>query len=184
MTTQPIVTAQDAADNTYVNFTETVTLTEGSAGTLSNSTQTVTAGVAAVAGIATFTGLTTNYAATADGETFGLQADDTACGTEGNITNLPTSSSLTADVVATKLVFTTDPVIEAQDANGVKDTGFTDTVTLSETGAGTATYTNNAVAAVAGIATYTGLTTNYTGHRQCRSGRLAGPRPCRRCRRR
>ncbi len=43
-----------------------------------------------------------------------------------------------------QLDFTTDPVVEAQDANGVKDTDFTDTVTLSETGAGTTTYTATA----------------------------------------
>jgi hypothetical protein len=66
LTTQPIVTAQDAAGNTDVNFTETVTLTEGSAGTLSNNTQTTTAGVA------TFTSLA--YTATADGESFTLTA--------------------------------------------------------------------------------------------------------------
>jgi hypothetical protein len=166
LTTQPVVAAQDANNITDTDFTETVTVTEGSAGTLSNSTQTATAGVA------TFTSL----AYTADGESFTLTANDQ----DGVGTDLSTANAgaLNADVVANKLVFTTqpaplsptsgasydfttDPVVEAQDANGVKDTGFTDTVTLSETGVGTATYTNNAVAAVAGIATFTGLTTNY-----------------------
>ena len=76
-------------------------------------------------------------------ESFALQADDTAGGSEGDITTLPTSSNLTSDVVATQLVFTTqpaplmatsgvaldftaDPVVEARDANGTKDAGFTD----------------------------------------------------------
>ena len=94
---------------------------------------------------------------------------------------MPTSNAntLSADVVATQLVFatqpaplsttsgiildfSTDPVVEARDNNGVVDTDFTDTITLSETGAGTAVYTNNAVAASAGVATFTGMTLTYT----------------------
>ena len=169
LTTQPVVAAQDANNITDTEFTETVTLSEASAGTLSNSTQTASAGIAAFTSLA--------YTATADGESFTLTANDQ----DGVRTDLATASAsaLNADVIATKLVYTTqpapltptsgtsinftsDPVVEAQDANGVRDTDFTDTVTLSETGAGTASFTNNAVAAVAGIATFTGLTTTYT----------------------
>jgi len=60
------------------------------------------------------------------------------------------------------LDFTTDPVVEAQDANGTLDSGFTSTVTLTETGSGSATYTNNSVTAVGGVVTFTGLTVTYT----------------------
>ena len=134
LTTQPVVTAQDAAGNTDVDFTETVTLTEASSGTLSNSNQTATGG------IATFTSLA--YAATADGQSFTLTANDQ----DGVGTNLTTSSAsaINADVVATKMVFTaapagsisgtaltTQPVVAAQDANNITDTDFTETVTLS-----------------------------------------------------
>ena len=60
------------------------------------------------------------------------------------------------------LDFTTDPVVEARDANGTKDTGYSGTVTLTETGSGTATYANNSVAAAAGEATFTDLAVTYT----------------------
>jgi len=172
--TDPIIEARDANGIKDTDFTDTVTLTENGAGTATYTNNSVTA----VAGIATFTGLTTTYTATADGQTFALQADDTAGGAEGDLGTVD-SSNLTADVVATQLVlttqpaplsatsgsaldFSTDPIVEARDANGIKDTDFTDTVTLTENGAGTATYTNNSVTAVAGIATFTGLTTTYT----------------------
>ena len=174
-TTDPVVEAQDANNVKDTGFTDQVTLLETGAGTATYANNTVTAS----AGVATFTGLTVTYTATADQQTFGLQADDETGGAEGNITTLPTSSNITADVVATKLVFTTqpsplsgtsgsvldfttDPVVEARDANDVKDTGFTDQVTLTETGAGTATYANNTATASSGVATFTGLTVTYT----------------------
>ncbi len=169
LTMQPVVTAQDAAGNTDADFTETVTLSESSSGSLASSTATASSGVASFSGLA--------YTATADGESFTLTANDQ----DGVGTDLPTvnAGAVSSDVVATQLVFTTqpaplsltsgqpldfstDPVVEAQDGNGVLDTGFTDTVTLTETGAGTATYGSNGVAAVAGIATFTGLTITYT----------------------
>ncbi len=169
LTTQPVVKAQDAAGNTDTDFTETVSVTESSSGSLSNATATAAAGVATFASLA--------YTATADGESFTLTANDQ----DGVGTDLPTvnANALSSDVVATQLVFTTqpsplsltsgtvldfssDPVVEARDANGVKDTDFSDTVTLVETGAGTATYSNNSVVAVAGVATFTGMTMTYT----------------------
>ena len=42
----------------------------------------------------------------------------------------------------------TDPVVEAQNVGGVRDTDFTDTVTLSETGASSSTFANHSVAAL------------------------------------
>ena len=174
-TTDPVVEARDANDVKDTGFTDQVTLLETGSGSATYANNTATAS----AGVATFTGLTVTYTATADQQTFGLQADDQAGGAEGDITTLPTSSSITADVVATKLVFTTqpsplsctsgsvldfntDPVVEARDANDVKDTGFTDQVTLLETGSGSATYANNTATASAGVATFTGLTVTYT----------------------
>jgi len=61
----------------------------------------------------------------------------------------------------TSLYFTSDPVVQAQDAIGVKNTDCIYTATLSETGAGTATYPNIAVAPVAEVATFTGLITTF-----------------------
>lgn len=81
--------------------------------------------------------------------------------------------TLTYDaIVATKLTFTTQPsgaisgialttqpVVTAQDANGVTDTDFVSTVTLTETGAGSIT-AGSTKAAVSGVATFTGVIYN------------------------
>ena len=160
LTTQPVVTAQDAFGNTDVNFTETITLTENGNGTISGNTAT------SVAGVATFTAV--QYTATADQEGFTLTANDQdGVGSDFATVN---ANALTSDVVATSLVFTTSPagsvsgsnlttqpVVTARDANGVTDTGFTETITLTEASAGS--LSGGSVAAVAGVATFTSV--NY-----------------------
>ncbi|WP_189608066.1 beta strand repeat-containing protein [Saccharospirillum salsuginis] len=139
--TQPVVTAQDDDGNTDVDFTETITLSEASAGSLSGDVD-----IEAVSGVATFTDVA--YTATADQESFTLTANDE----DGAGTNLPTedSNSVTSDVVATKLVFntqpvpttidsgvstdfTTDPVVQALDANNTLDTGYSTNIVLLAT---------------------------------------------------
>ena len=61
--------------------------------------------------------------------------------------------------------FTTDPVVTAKDANDIIDTDFIETVSLTENdGIGTGTFTNEAVIAVAGVATFTGLTLNHNNN--------------------
>ncbi len=79
--------------------------------------------------------------------------------------------TLTYDaVVATKLVFTTQPggavsgivlttqpVVTAQDNSGVTDMDFVSTVTLTDTGVGTIAAPGNTQAAVSGVATFTGV---------------------------
>ena len=139
-TSDPAIAAHDAAGNVDVDFIDTVTLTKTGAG---SATYTNNA-VAAVAGLATFSGLTITYGATVDGESFTLQADDTAAGTEGDLPSVM-SSSLSADVVATHLLFTTQPpasatagldfagsvVVEARDGDNLLDANFGDAVTLA-----------------------------------------------------
>lgn len=167
LTTQPVVKAVDAFGNTDVDFTETVTLTEASAGTLSG------ASVTASSGVATFTALT--YTATADGESFTLTADDQA-GVGSDLSSVD-ASSLTSDVVATALVFstqpagsvsgaalTTQPVVKAVDGDGTTDTGFTETITLTEASAGA--LTNNTATAASGVATFSGLSYTATADGQ------------------
>ena len=179
LTTQPVVTARDAFGNTDTGFTETVTLTEASAGALSGNA------VAAVSGVATFTAL--NYSATADQQSFTLTANDQdGVGSDLSTTN---ANAVTSDVVATKLVFdtqpapltlnsavteamTTVPVVSARDANDVLDTGYTTGITLTETGAGSAIMSGTAdtdgssatvtITPTAGASTFSGLTINYT----------------------
>jgi hypothetical protein len=166
LTTQPVVTAQDDAGNTDIDFTGTVTLTEASAGSVSG-----TASLSAVAGVASFTDLT--YSATADTEAFVLTASG------GSLTSA-TSNSVTSDVLATKLVFvtepaplsfkgkeavtfTTAPVVQAQDAAGLLDVDYAQSASLSEVGgAGSATFSGETTTFAAGVATFTGLGLTYT----------------------
>jgi Ca2+-binding RTX toxin-like protein len=134
--TQPVVRATDAAGNIDADFTGTVTLSEVSAGELSG-----TSALAAVAGVATFTNVI--YSATADQQTFVLTA------ASGALTSAD-SSTVTSDVVATKLEFstqpvpltlvngaatsfTTVPVVRAVNAGNVVDTGYTSAIVLSVT---------------------------------------------------
>ncbi|MDV7202428.1 Ig-like domain-containing protein [Roseovarius sp. 10] len=181
LTTQPVVTAQDDFGNTDVDFTETITLTEASAGTLSGDVD-----VAAVAGVATFTDVT--YTATADQESFILTADDQ--NGVGSDLSAVSANAITSDVVATKLAFstqpaplaiehgtatafTTVPVVDAQDANGITDTGYTTNITISEVnGVGSATLSASgdtdgssstvSIAPVNGVAVFAGMSITYS----------------------
>ncbi|WP_020408661.1 tandem-95 repeat protein [Hahella ganghwensis] len=181
LSTQPVVAARDAFGNTDVDFTEVVTLTESSAGTLSGDVD-----IFAVSGVATFTDVT--YTATADQQSFTLTANDED-GTGSNLSTVD-ANSVTSDVVATKLVFSTQPspltvnsgqatafstvpVVSAQDANNVVDTGYSTDITLAEVnGAGSASMTgtgdtdgNGATVSItpsSGVSTFTGLSITYT----------------------
>lgn len=136
LSTQPVVAAQDGFDNTDTDFTGNVSLSEASPGTLSGTTT-----VAASGGVATFSNLV--YTATADQEAFTLTA------ASGVLTD-GTANSVTSDVVATKLLFSTQPaptsiisgsttsfstvpVVQAVDASNTRDTGYSTDVTLSVT---------------------------------------------------
>lgn len=176
----PVVTAQDAFGNTDTNFTETISLTQTSAGMLSNTT------ADAINGVASFTNLI--YTATADQQIFTLTANDQ----DGIGPDLPTvdASPVTSDVVATRLVFatnpaplsltsgaptvfTTVPVVHAVDSNGIVDTGYTTGTTLAETnGAGSATMVstgdsdgdNKTVTGIpsGGVVSFSGMQITYT----------------------
>jgi hypothetical protein len=61
----------------------------------------------------------------------------------------------------TALDFSTDPVVVARDAAGNTDTDFTSTITLSENGSGTSTWSNHSVTPVNGVATFSGLLLTY-----------------------
>ena len=140
--------------------------------------------IAATAGVATFAGVA--YAASADKESFTVSADDEATG--GDLAAI-TSSSLSSEVTATRLVFQVQPTprsafsgdtvtfapaltVAAVDSAGVVDSDYTTSVSVSETGgagsvvfafagdtdADEATVTMNAVA---GLASFSGLTSRY-----------------------
>lgn len=153
LTTQPVVEAQNAQGIADTDFIGTVTITEASAGAVSNNT------AAATAGVASFSGLT--YTATVDKEPVVFTA-----GASGVLS--ASSATLQAEVVADRLVYTTapagslsgtplttQPVVEAQDAAGVVDVDFTEQVIITDTGAGEVS--NNVLTAVSGVAIFTNL---------------------------
>ena len=161
---QPVVTIQDAQGNTVTSSTAAVTLalTTGT-GTLSG-----TATVNAVAGVATFSGLNINLTGT----------DKVLTATSAGLTSATTSPAFTITAgAATKVVYTTQPsastaagaafaqqpVVTIQDAQGNTVTSSTAAVTLALT-TGTGTLSGTAtVNAVAGVATFSGLSINLTG---------------------
>ncbi len=180
LSTQPVITAQDAFGNTDIDFTETVTLTEASAGVLTNNI------AVASNGVATFS--TVTYTATADQQSFTLTANDQ----DGVGSDIPSrdANSVTSDVVATKLIyavepapttiasgqltsFTTVPVVHAVDAVGVIDSGYATNITISEvngpatanlsgTGDKDANASSVTITPSAGIATFTDLAIEYS----------------------
>ncbi|TLY49131.1 MAG: hemagglutinin, partial [Gemmatimonadetes bacterium] len=160
------VTAQDAQGNTATGFTGNITVAIGAnpgGGTLSG-----TATVAAVSGVATFSGLSINKAGTGY----------TLVASSGGLTD-PTSTAFNITAgSATQLVFTGQPSnttagaaitpavqVTAQDGQGNTATGFTGNVTVAigtNPGGGTLSGTAT-VAAVSGVATFSGLSINKTG---------------------
>ena len=156
LTGQPTVTARDSFGNTDTNFVETLTLTEASAGSLTNATET------AVSGVADFsTGDDLIYTATADQQSFTLTASSSVI--------TATSSAVTSDVIATKIIVDTaptssvsgvsltQPIIKYVNAQDTLDTaiGATDTIALTiDTGTKTGSST---ISASGGIATFTDI---------------------------
>ncbi|WP_250459550.1 DUF4347 domain-containing protein [Microbulbifer litoralis] len=179
LATQPVIAARDAFGNTDTDFSETITLTQDGAGSLTGNA------LVAVGGVASFTAL--EYTATADQETFTLTANDED-GVGSNLASV-SAGALTADVVATKLLFTTqpaptsvasgmltdftsDPVVRAVDADDTLDTGYASDITLQANGPGSAVITatgdtDGAANTVTftpggGVSSFAGLAINYT----------------------
>jgi hypothetical protein len=176
-----VVTARDSLGNTATGFSGTVTVAitggTGKAGAALRGTSSV----AAVAGVATFSGLSVDSVGT--GYTFTASATG------------PTSATSTAfDVVAapaSRLAFTTEPpasaaagagfgaVVTARDSLGNTATGFTGNVTLAITGgtgkAGAALRGTATVAAVAGVATFAGVSIDSVGTGYTLTAGATGP---------
>lgn len=144
---------------------DTITVTENGDGSVSNATET------AVNGVVDFsTGADLLYTAVADGESVTFTFTDDAGGV--NLSGSPViSNSLTADVVATKLVWQTDPatcnsgltcssqgIVRALDANNTLDTGYTNSVTIGvSVGAGTLVGSDSQGAMASGALTTAGI---------------------------
>lgn len=136
-TTQPVVIAVDDRGNIDTDFNGSVTLSENGSGSLTGTTT-----VTASSGTATFSGVKYTSASDADAN-FVLTA------AAGSLVSA-SSASINPDVVATRLVFstqpgptviqngqstsfTTVPVVQAVDANGMVDQGYTTDIVLSVT---------------------------------------------------
>ncbi|WP_431685641.1 tandem-95 repeat protein [Hahella sp. NBU794] len=136
LTTQPVVAATDIFSNVDVDYASDISLSESSSGVLSGTTTQTP-----VSGVATFTNVA--YTATADQENFALTA--AASGLSDG-----TSSTVTSDVVATQLIFstqpaptsidsgsstsfTTVPVVQAVDGSSTLDVGYSTDIVLSVT---------------------------------------------------
>src|SRR5205814_1484748 len=165
------VTAQDASGNTASGFTGNITVAIGtnpSSGTLSG-----TKTVAAVAGVASFSRLSSHKAgtgypltATGAGGTTGPACYSTAATTTRFGSNAQPSTT-TAGTAITPAVEVT-----AQDGNGNTATGFTGNITVAigtnpSSGTLTGTLTH---AAVSGAATFSGLSIDKMG----RASTIAG----------
>jgi methionine-rich copper-binding protein CopC len=163
LTTQPTIQAVDAGNNVDVDYSGTISLTEGSAGSLGGTTS-----KALSSGSVTFDNV--KYNATADQEAFTLRAISSGTGSYTVDAN-----AVTSDVVATQLDFvtqpapitllvnttldfSTDPIVHAVDDRDIVDTGFSGVVTLRKNGLGIGTFSNHTANASNGIATFTGLT--------------------------
>ena len=174
---QPVVKVQDTNGNTVTSSTLTVTLTvESGTGVLNGITS-----VAAVSGVASFTGVSVTEA----GE-YILTASARLATLEGTVVSVQ-SSSFTVSVGAAAAVsfktspsntvagaiFATQPVAVIVDAGGNTVTSSTAAVTVSvASGSGTLSGTMT-VAAVAGVATFGGLTIDAAG-RYTLSASIAG----------
>jgi len=161
---QPSVIATDTYGNIDLDYQESVTLSKEGVGVLGGTLTQL-----AIEGMVNYTDI--NYSAKADNEFYTLIAKD------GNLSDA-NSSLILSDVVATKLVFTTqatpstlhvgiehdfttDPVVKAVNAQGLVDVNFTEIISLSQNGNGIGIFKNNRITAEQGVAIFKDLTFNY-----------------------
>jgi len=181
--TQPVLQAVDARGNVDVDFIGAVSLTEDGSGSLGGTTS-----LAAVAGIATFTNV--SYTASSDSDAnFTLTAaatgltsaasgslDPDVVATQLTFTTQPVPTSLQS---GQSTAFTTVPVVSAVDGDGLVDLDYSTGIVLSVTdpndgtvdgtvdsltGTGDADGDGITVTLTpsSGVATYSGLTLQYT----------------------
>jgi hypothetical protein len=125
-------------------------------------------------GVATFTGM--KYKANADQEEFQLIFTDDESGLVNLNATPAVSASTTADVVATQLVVTTPPAgavdevalttqpsIQAQNANGTLDTGASTETITATTDTSNVSLSSATATMTSGIATFSGLKANVDG---------------------
>ena len=175
--TSPVVSVEDAFANVVSSDTGSVTLAIGSgpgAGSLSCSNGGFPT-VAAVAGVASFTGCQISGTAAAGTYTLAATRGGLTGGASGNVViNVGSASKLVFTTqpvggVAEATGFGTSPVVSVEDSSGNVVTSDTGNVTLainSGPGSGSLSCSNGGfptVAAVAGVATFTSCQISGTG---------------------
>jgi hypothetical protein len=165
--TQPVIEARDAGNVLASGYTGNVmaAITAGPAGTLLG-----TATVACVGGVATFTNLAIDLAGSGYVLTFTSGALTPAASNPFNVSVGPAALiAVTTDPSGALggAAFTTQPVVEIQDAGGNLVTGASTFITASitiGTGTGGATLSGTvSVAASGGVATFTDLSIDLVG---------------------
>ena len=166
--TQPAVTIQDSGGNTVTSSTDTVTLAIASGPSGNLTCNGGSDSVAAISGVATFSGcqivgLTGSYAltATATDPVTGPLSPDTSTSltiTVGTPNKLAFSTQPGGG--ANGAVWSTQPAVTIEDSGGNPVTTSTDTVTLAiesgPSGSLTCSGGTDSVAAISGVATFTG----------------------------
>lgn len=163
LTTQPAVTIQDADGNpvnTGTQSTQNVVLTTSAGTTLSGTTT-----VGAVNGVATYAGLQLNGTAGSTTFTYTISSPSTITGTQAItlVAGTPTQLIVVTGAAScsSRIACTTQPVVKIADASGNATTS-TATVTATIT-SGTGTISaGNTMAAVGGVATFSGFTLQGT----------------------
>jgi hypothetical protein len=156
-TTQPVIAIQDATNHTLTTFAGTVSvaLTSGFGGTLFGSTS-----KAALAGVATFTGLgISGVAGTLYTLTYSSGASTVATQTISLAPGAPIALVITraAGGTITGSEFMSQPKVEIRDARGNVVTGDTSVVTVAISGAGGALTGSTTATVSGGVATFSGL---------------------------
>lgn len=165
LVTQPVVWVEDASGNLVTGDTSSVTVALGASpvGTLGT-----TLTVAAVGGVATFSGLTISGATSLSG------SSDTLTFTDAALTSVTSNSILLSNApyklalstppstsVASGAAFATQPVLLVEDSNGTQVKSDTSSVTANLIAGSSSSYVTNATAvAVDGQVTYSGLAIN------------------------
>jgi hypothetical protein len=158
LATQPVVDIQDSGGNVISSNTSTVTAT------LTSGSGTITHGTAsAVAGVATFVGLTLNVPVGPYTLTFSdaplTPAISTTITVSAGAANLLAITVQPSATVASGAALAIQPVVKIEDAGGNAVVGNTSTVTVTVTSAaGTITNNTATVSATTGLATFSGLT--------------------------
>ena len=157
---QPVITIQDAGNNTVTADTQAIALTiQSGPGALSGCSATTMAGVATFSGCSITTAGTYTLAATNAGDNLNTTSSSFAVGT-----GVPNQLAFTTEPGSATggTAFAAQPVVTIEDPGGNTVTTATSTVTLA-IGSGPGTLSGCAATTTAGVASFSGCSINTAG---------------------